>query len=112
MNWQYRYGSTFTGAAKILYDEGGYGRYYQGLGAALIQGAFLCLGACSPSEGDSSLKLLHLGPVSRFGDTAANAGILALLASVVPEATPDARADYLCSPLVLSAPFPSGLIWT
>jgi len=45
-------------AGKILYGDGGYRRYYQGLGAALIQ-----------------------GPVSRFGDTAANAGILALLHS-------------------------------
>ena len=38
MNYQYRYGSTFTGASKTLYEEGGYGRYYQGIGAALVQG--------------------------------------------------------------------------
>lgn len=58
MNYQYRFGHSFTDATTILYGEGGFGRYYDGLGAALIQ-----------------------GPVSRFGDTAANAGILALLAS-------------------------------
>ncbi|KAF5345049.1 hypothetical protein D9758_010440 [Tetrapyrgos nigripes] len=58
MNYQYRYGTTTTQAIRTLYNEGGYGRYYQGLFAALIQ-----------------------GPVSRFGDTAANAGILAFLAS-------------------------------
>ncbi|TDL20458.1 mitochondrial carrier [Rickenella mellea] len=56
MNYQYRYGTTTTQAIKTLYADGGYTRYYQGLSAALIQ-----------------------GPVSRFGDTAANAGILALL---------------------------------
>ncbi|KAI0072613.1 mitochondrial carrier [Panus rudis PR-1116 ss-1] len=58
MNFQYRYGHTTTSAIKTLYADGGWTRYYQGLSAALIQ-----------------------GPVSRFGDTAANAGILALLES-------------------------------
>lgn len=58
MNYQYRHGKGFRDATKTLYGEGGPRRYYQGLGAALIQ-----------------------GPVARFGDTAANAGILALLHS-------------------------------
>ena len=58
MNYQYRYGSTLKQAARTLYDDGGWTRYYQGLTAALVH-----------------------GPVSRFGDTAANAGILALLES-------------------------------
>ncbi|KAF9817900.1 hypothetical protein IEO21_03094 [Rhodonia placenta] len=58
MNYQYRYGTTTTQAIKTLYADGGWTRYYQGLTAALVQ-----------------------GPVSRFGDTAANAGILALLQS-------------------------------
>ena len=58
MNYQYRYGTKTTTAIKTLYADGGWTRYYQGLSAALIQ-----------------------GPVSRFGDTAANAGILALLQS-------------------------------
>ncbi|TFK97441.1 mitochondrial carrier domain-containing protein [Pterulicium gracile] len=58
MNYQYRYGTTTKQAAKTLYTMGGFRRYYQGLLAALIQ-----------------------GPTSRFGDTAANAGILALLES-------------------------------
>ncbi|KAL4254160.1 mitochondrial carrier family protein [Abortiporus biennis] len=58
MNYQYRYGTTTTQATRTLYADGGWTRYYQGLTAALIQ-----------------------GPVSRFGDTAANAGILALLQS-------------------------------
>ncbi|EGN97708.1 hypothetical protein SERLA73DRAFT_184521 [Serpula lacrymans var. lacrymans S7.3] len=58
MNYQYRFGATTTGAIKTLYHDGGWTRYYQGLIAALVQ-----------------------GPVSRFGDTAANAGILALLQS-------------------------------
>ncbi|KAG4440345.1 hypothetical protein IFR05_004197 [Cadophora sp. M221] len=58
MNYQYRFGTSFTAATRTLYADGGMVRYYQGMGAALIQ-----------------------GPVSRFGDTAANAGILALLQS-------------------------------
>ncbi|KAF1937390.1 mitochondrial carrier [Clathrospora elynae] len=58
MNYQYRHGSSTTIATKTLYQDGGLGRYYQGMGAALIQ-----------------------GPIARFGDTAANAGILALLQS-------------------------------
>jgi len=58
MNYQYRYGTTTVEAIKTLYTNGGYSRYYQGLSAALVQ-----------------------GPVARFGDTAANAGILALLES-------------------------------
>ncbi|KAK7682005.1 hypothetical protein QCA50_014969 [Cerrena zonata] len=58
MNYQYRYGTKTTTAIKTLYADGGWTRYYQGLSAALVQ-----------------------GPVARFGDTAANAGILALLQS-------------------------------
>lgn len=58
MNYQYRHGTSTTTATKTLYRDGGIGRYYQGMGAALFQ-----------------------GPIARFGDTAANAGILALLQS-------------------------------
>ncbi|KAK3360432.1 mitochondrial carrier domain-containing protein [Lasiosphaeria hispida] len=58
MNHQYRFGGTFSSTTRTLHTEGGLPRYYAGLGAALVQ-----------------------GPVARFGDTAANAGILALLAS-------------------------------
>ncbi|KAK3389731.1 mitochondrial carrier domain-containing protein [Podospora didyma] len=58
MNYQYRFGGEFQDTTKNLYREGGFGRYYQGLGAALIQ-----------------------APVARFGDAAANAGIFALLGS-------------------------------
>lgn len=43
---------------KTLYEEGGIARLYQGLPFALIQ-----------------------GPMTRFGDTAANVGILAILES-------------------------------
>lgn len=46
-------------SAKILWSQGKLPRFYAGLGAALFQ-----------------------GPLSRFGDTAANAGILAVLESV------------------------------
>ncbi|KAJ3316536.1 hypothetical protein HDU76_001724 [Blyttiomyces sp. JEL0837] len=58
MNWQYKNGGTFGHAASTMYKEGGVLRYYRGLAPALIQ-----------------------GPFSRFGDTASNAGALALLES-------------------------------
>lgn len=79
MNYQYRYGGSTKHATKKLYQDGGLKRsvtvnfhnllsyqtdfmasyrYYNGLLPALIQ-----------------------GPIARFGDTAANVGILALLSS-------------------------------
>jgi hypothetical protein len=58
MNYQYRYGTSTMDALKSLYKEGGIVRFYRGVGPALVQ-----------------------GPVSRFGDTAANAGVLALFES-------------------------------
>jgi hypothetical protein len=38
MNYQYRFGTSFTSATQTLYETGGLRRYYQGIGAALIQG--------------------------------------------------------------------------
>jgi hypothetical protein len=38
MNYQYRFGFSFTVATQKLYADGGFGRYYSGIGAALIQG--------------------------------------------------------------------------
>ncbi|KAF8736219.1 hypothetical protein AX14_000660 [Amanita brunnescens Koide BX004] len=58
MNYQYRYGTTTTQAIRTLNADGGWTRFYQGITVALVQ-----------------------GPVARFGDTAANVGILALLQS-------------------------------
>ena len=59
MNYQYRYGGTLSSSLSNLYEEGGVPRLYQGLPFALIQ-----------------------GPLTRFGDTAANIGILAFLDSI------------------------------
>lgn len=56
MNYQYKYGTTTTEAMRQLYKQGGIPRFYSGYSMALLQ-----------------------GPLSRFGDTAANKGILALL---------------------------------
>lgn len=56
MNYQYRYGGTFTEVTSKLWAEGGIPRFYRGLAPGLIQ-----------------------APVSRFGDTAANDGALAAL---------------------------------
>jgi hypothetical protein len=58
VNYQYRYGTNTMTAMRTLYRDGGIRRFYKGLGPALIQ-----------------------GPLSRFGDTAANAGTLSLLES-------------------------------
>ena len=49
VNYQYRFGGTTQDALSTLYREGGIRRLYQGLQLAIIQ-----------------------GPLSRFGDTAAN----------------------------------------
>lgn len=59
MNYQYRYGGDLGSSLKTLYSDGGIPRLYQGLPFALVQ-----------------------GPLTRFGDTAANVGILALLDSI------------------------------
>eukprot|EP00804_Cyclotella_cryptica_P023961 CCRYP_010068-RC/>CCRYP_010068-RC protein AED:0.03 eAED:0.03 QI:3947/1/1/1/0.30/0.21/14/1849/461 len=61
MNYQYRYGGTLTESLKKLYADGGIPRLYQGLPFAIFQ-----------------------GPLTRFGDTAANVGMLALL-DTIPE---------------------------
>jgi len=59
VNFQYRYGMSSVEALKHLYADGGVRRFYRGVGPALIQ-----------------------GPMSRFGDTASNAGMLALWDSI------------------------------
>ena len=71
VNFQYRYGMSTIEALKHLYAEGGILRFYRGVGPALIQ-----------------------GPLSRFGDTASNAGRL----SPVLHRQPDARVLPLTSP--------------
>jgi len=55
MNYQYRHGSSTKEALRKLYLEGGIRRFYRGLVPALLQ-----------------------GPLSRFGDTAANSAAIAL----------------------------------
>lgn len=56
MNYQYRHGGSTTQVFRSLWKEGGVPRFYRGLVPALLQ-----------------------SPLSRFGDTASNVGILALL---------------------------------
>ena len=56
VNYQYRHGVTTKEAFQRLYREGGLRRFYRGYSAAILQ-----------------------GPLSRFGDTAANQGVLSLL---------------------------------
>lgn len=56
INHQYRNGGSFLSTAKNLYKEGGVPRFYRGLPFALVQ-----------------------APLSRFGDTAMNMGMMSLL---------------------------------
>uniref|UniRef100_A0A7S3PQB5 Mitochondrial carrier protein n=1 Tax=Aplanochytrium stocchinoi TaxID=215587 RepID=A0A7S3PQB5_9STRA len=56
LNYQYRYGTGTFESMRILYAEGGVRRFYRGVGPALL-----------------------IGPLSRFGDTAANAGMFTFL---------------------------------
>ena len=70
MNYQYKHGGSFTSALSSLYREGGVRRLYAGLLPALIQ-----------------------GPLSRFGDTAANDGVRAALKAL--EATSTWSSTYV-----------------
>jgi hypothetical protein len=54
VNYQYRHGTSTTQAFQTLYRDGGIRRFYRGYTAAMVQ-----------------------APLSRFGDTAANMGVLA-----------------------------------
>ena len=56
VNYQQSTGAGWRASLAALYAEGGVGRFYRGVGPALMQ-----------------------GPLSRFGDTAANVGMLAML---------------------------------
>jgi hypothetical protein len=58
INYQSRYGASFLRAVSILYNEGGIGRFYRGVGFALFQ-----------------------APMSKFVATASNDGVLAFLSS-------------------------------
>jgi len=58
VNYQYRNGTTFPTALRAIYADGGIPRFYRGVLPALVQ-----------------------GPLSRFGDTAANTGTITLLNS-------------------------------
>ena len=69
INYQYRNGTTFPVALRTLYADGGIPRFYRGVLPALIQ-----------------------GPMSRFGDTAANTGMLTLLDNL--EQTKDLNVGF------------------
>ena len=58
MNYQYRHGTRMCETLRVLHAEGGVARFYRGVGFALLQ-----------------------TPLARFGDTAANSGVLLLLSS-------------------------------
>ncbi|EEC47750.1 predicted protein [Phaeodactylum tricornutum CCAP 1055/1] len=69
INYQYRNGTSFPVALRALYADGGIPRFYRGVLPALAQ-----------------------GPLSRFGDTAANTGILTMLNSL--DATKDINIGF------------------
>jgi hypothetical protein len=62
MNYQYANGGTMLGSIKALYKDGGVPRLYKGMSFAIVQ-----------------------APLSRFGDTAANTGVLAVLDAYYPQ---------------------------
>lgn len=75
VNYQYRYGTSTLVALRTLYAEGGVRRFYRGVAPALVQ-----------------------GPMSRFGDTAANTGIMELLnASPSTASLPTPVKTAVCS---------------
>ena len=59
INYQYRYGTTFRQAFKTLLNQGGFRRFYKGVGFALIQ-----------------------NPLAKFGSTAANDGVAVFLSNL------------------------------
>eukprot|EP00958_Prasinococcus_capsulatus_P024977 scaffold4057_cov390-Prasinococcus_capsulatus_cf.AAC.3 len=61
MNYQYANGGTMTNALSTLWKEGGVPRFYRGVNYAIVQ-----------------------APLSRFGDTFANTGVLALFEAFAP----------------------------
>ena len=69
--WYHDYSSVEDLVSQLLfkhrYAEGGVARFYRGITPALFQ--------------VSNAKLIDKGPLSRFGDTAANVGMLQLLDS-------------------------------
>ena len=69
VNYQYRHGTSFPVALRTIYADGGIPRFYRGVIPALAQ-----------------------GPLSRFGDTAANTGMLTLLDSF--DVTKDLNVGY------------------
>lgn len=75
MNYQYTYGTTMMDAMKTLYRQGGIPRFYTGYSMAILQ-----------------------GPLSRFGDTASNMGIMSLLeTSDLPIAVKTACASTMAA---------------
>mmetsp|Transcript_31177 Transcript_31177/g.101545 ORF Transcript_31177/g.101545 Transcript_31177/m.101545 type:complete len:298 (-) Transcript_31177:120-1013(-) len=81
MNYQYRHRTPGTLATmKTLYKEGGVRRFYRGYLPALAQ-----------------------GPLSRFGDTAANAGVLALMDGLESTRDLPIGAKTLCASATAAA---------
>ncbi len=51
INYQYRYGTSFSTAVKELYSQGGVRRFYKGLSYAVVQGPLLKFGVVAAHEG-------------------------------------------------------------
>jgi len=69
MNFQYANGGTLRSTLKRLWGEGGIPRFYQGVSIAIVQ-----------------------APLSRFGDTAANTGVLAAMDVFFPTMPPAVKS--------------------
>ena len=74
INYQFKTGTPLCKALSTLWAEGGLGRFYRGIGPAIA-----------------------LVPLSRFGDSAANAGVLAIFEMVGSTIVPVAVQTLLAS---------------
>lgn len=67
VNYQYRYGVSFTKAIKELYSQGGIMRFYSGFFFALVQGPLSKFGAMASNEGSKVIvSHIHSSKYSHF----------------------------------------------
>lgn len=89
-------------AFRALYREGGVVRFYRGYFAALAQGSSCCCCVFFVQFLVSSAKITK-APLARFGDTAANMGVLTLLSHFESTKNLDPAAKTLAASVSVGA---------